>query len=96
MKAINSKTQINSMTPFGQLISFDKPSVDIKSDYDFTKNYSQYYRVEDKKARGRTANGLSQFNILLAHQREIIDLQNKIKILQHENSTLVKWIKFLF
>jgi hypothetical protein len=96
MKVINSKRQVSSMTHFGELISFDKHNVDIKSDYDFTKNLSQYNSVEDKSIRNRTANLVSPFNTLLAQQREIKKLQNKIKKLQNEKSVLVKWVQFLF
>lgn len=96
MKVINSKRQESSMTNFGELISFDKPNVEIKSDHDFTKNLSQRNNVEDKSIRNRTTNLVSPFNTLLVQQREIKTLQNKIKKLQYEKSILVKWVQFLF
>lgn len=96
MKATNNERQISSVFPFRELVSFDEPSIDIKSDYDFTKNLSQRHSIEDKKTRGHTAKAVSPFNTLLAHQIEIKKLQKKIKKLQHEKSTLIKWIRYLF
>ncbi|MDX2367750.1 MAG: hypothetical protein QNK36_05020 [Colwellia sp.] len=96
MKATNSKIQISSVIPFRELMSFDEPNIDIKSDYDFTKNWSQYHSVEDKKTRGHTANVVTSIHILLAQQLEIKKLQSQINKLQDEKSVLVKWIDFLY
>jgi hypothetical protein len=49
-------------------VSFDEPSIDIKSDYDFTKNLSQRHSIEDKKTRGHTAKAVSPFNTLFANK----------------------------
>jgi len=96
MKATNNEKQMISVLPFRELVSFDEPNVDIKSDYDFTKSLSQRHRIEDNKTRGHTAKAVSPFNSLLSHQIEIKKLKNKIKKLQDEKSTLIKWIQFLF
>jgi hypothetical protein len=96
MKAINSKRQIRSMTPFRELMSFGTPSVDIKSDYDFTKNWSKYHSLEGKKERDHTSKALSSIELLKAQQDEITKLQNKVKKLQYEKLVLVKWLHFLY
>ncbi len=96
MKATNNERQISSVLPFRDLVSFDEPRVDIKSDYDFTKNLSQRFSVEDKKTRGKTLKTVSSIHTVLAQQIEIKKLQTKIVALQHEKSILVKWIQFLF
>lgn len=96
MKATNSKIQISSVIPFRELMSFDEPNVDIKSDYDFTKNWSQSHSIDNKKTRGHTAKTVSSIHTVLAQQIEIKKLQKKIVALQHEKSILVKWIQFLF
>lgn len=94
MKAINSK--ISSMTHFRGFMSFDEPSIEIKSDHDFTKNWSQYYRIENKKTQDHTFKAVSSINTLSAHKAEIEKLQKKVKQLQDEKSTLVKWLHFLY
>ena len=96
MKANNNERQISSVLPFRELVSFDDSSIDRKPNYDFTKNLSQPHRVENKKTQGYMVKAVSSLNIQLAHQIEIKKLQNKIKKLQYEKSTLVKWIQFLF
>ncbi|PHR84647.1 MAG: hypothetical protein COA59_04570 [Colwellia sp.] len=96
MKVTNSKIQISSVIPFRELMSFDKPNVDIKSDYDFTNNWSLNHCLEDKKTRGHTAKTVSSIHAFLAQQIEIKKLQSKIKKLQDEKSILVKWIHFLY
>jgi hypothetical protein len=96
MKATNSKIQISSVIPFRELMSFDEPNVDIKSDYDFTKNWSQNHYLEDNKTRGHTVKMVSSIPTVLAQQIEIKKLQCKINKLQDEKSVLVKWIHFLY
>jgi len=96
MKATNSKIDVSSVIPFRELMSFDEPNVDIKSDYDFTKNWSQNHCVEERKTRGHTTKKVSSIHTVLAQQIEIKKLQSKINKLQDEKSTLVKWIHFLY
>lgn len=96
MKATNSKKQISSVIPFRQLVSVDEPNVDIKSDYDFTKNYSQSHCVVDNKSRGHTSKAVSSIHTLLSYQIENKKLLNQIKKLQDEKSVLIKWIHFLY
>lgn len=96
MKATNSKIQISSVIPFRELMSFDEPNVDIKSDYDFTKNWNKNHSVEDQKTRGDAPKIVSSISTLLAQQVEIKKLQNTISKLQDEKSTLVKWIHYLY
>ena len=84
------------MTPFRELMSFDEPNVDIKSDYDFTKNRSQYYSVEDIKIIGLSAKTVTSIQSFKSLQVEIKRLQNKVNVLQDEKSVLVKWINFLY
>ncbi|MBL4900961.1 MAG: hypothetical protein JKX76_15240 [Colwellia sp.] len=96
MKATISKRQISPMTLFRELVSFDEPNIDIKSDYDLTKNLTKYHCVGDKKTRGHSTKAVSSIHTLLAHQTEIKKLQSKIKRLESEKSVLVKWIYYLF
>ncbi len=96
MKATNNERQISSVLPFRELVSFEEPNVDIKSDYDFTKNLSQLHCADEKKSRGHTAKAVSSIHTILAHQNEIKKLQSKIKKLESEKSLLVKWIHFLY
>lgn len=96
MKATNSEISISSVIPFREFVFFDKPSIEIKSDYDFTNNFSQSYGVEDEKTRIHTSKTVSSINTLLAHQAEIAKLEHEIKKLQYEKSVLVKWIYFLY
>jgi tmRNA-binding protein len=96
MKATNNRIQISSVTPFRELMSFDESNADIKSDYDFTKNWSKNHYIEDKKTRGQTTKTVLSSHTLLAHQIEIKKLQNKVEKLQYEKLTLVKWINFLY
>jgi len=96
MKATNSKTQVSSVIPFGELVSFDEPSIDIKSDYDFTKAYSQSHCVVDNKTGGQTSKVVSSIHTLLSYQLENKKLLDKINRLQDEKSVLIKWIRFLY
>lgn len=96
MKVTVDKIQISPITPFNELVSFDKPSVDIKSDYDFTNNYSQSYCIEDNKTGNHTPKVVSSIHTLLSYQVENKKLLNKIKKLQYEKSVLIKWIRFLY
>lgn len=96
MNATSSKKQISSVTPFRELVSFDELNVDIKSDYDFTKNYSQSDCIEDNNTRGHSSKVVSSIHILLSYQVENKKLLNKIKKLQDEKSVLIKWIHFLY
>jgi len=96
MKATNTKTQVSSVTPFGELVSFDEPTADIKSDYDFTKAYSQSHCIVDNKAGGQTSKVVSSIHTLLSYQVENKKLLKKIKKLQDEKSVLIKWIRFLY
>jgi hypothetical protein len=94
MKAIDHK--ISSVTHCRKFMPFDEPSIEIKSDYDFTKNWSQYYRIDNKKIKERPVQVMSSINTLSAYQVEIEKLKNKVTQLQYEKSILVKWINFLY
>ena len=94
MKAIDSK--ISSMVHCGEFMPFDEPNVEIKSDHDFTKNWSQYYRIENKKIQEQPVQVMSLTNTLSAYQAEIEKLQKQVTQLQNEKSILVKWIHFLY
>lgn len=96
MKVTDSKIQSSSVTPFGELVFFDEFSVDIKSDYNFTKAYSQSNCVVDNKAVRKTSKVASSIHTLLSYQLENKKLLNKIKKLQDEKSVLIKWIHFLY
>lgn len=96
MKATNNERQKNSVIPFRELMSFDEPNVEIKSDYDLTENWSPIHSIENKKTRGKTLKTVSSIHTVLAQQIEIKKLQTKIVALQHEKSILVKWVQFLF
>ncbi|MBL4764442.1 MAG: hypothetical protein JKX67_04055 [Colwellia sp.] len=96
MTATKSKRQISSVTSFRELMYFDEPNADIKSDYGFTKNLSQHHCNEAKKARSHSTKTVSSIHTLLAHQIEIKKLQRKVKQLESEKFILVKWINFLY
>jgi len=96
MNATSSKKQISSVTPFRELVSFDELNVEIKSDYDFTKNYSLSDCIGDNNTRGHSSKVVSYIQTLLSYQVENKKLLNKIKKLQDEKSVLIKWIHFLF
>lgn len=96
MKATNNERQISSVLPFRELVSFDEPNVDIKSDYDLTQNLSQRNSVEGKKTRVHTVKTVPSMNTKLAYQTEIKKLQSKVKRLESEKSVLVKWVNFLY
>lgn len=96
MKATNSRIKISSVTPFRPLMSFDESNAEIKSDYDFTKNWSENRYVEDKKNRGQTTKTVSLIHTLQAQQMEIKKLRKQVEKFQYENSILVKWINFLY
>jgi len=96
MKATNSKKQISSVIPFGELASFDESAIAIKSDYDFTQSYSQSHCAVDNKTGAQTFKVVSSIHTLLSYQLENKKLLNKIKMLQDEKSVLIKWIRFLY
>lgn len=96
MKASNDKHLRNSVIPFRDLESFDEHDVDIKSDYDFTKNMSQHHDIKERKTRGSISKAVSSVQTLLAHQHEIKKLQSQIIKLENEKLTLLKWVEFLY